>query len=206
MQDVILVGGGGHCHSVIEVIESSDAYRIVGILDRDDKIGTTVLGYDVLGCDEDVPRLSKKVKNFVITVGQIKSSSARHGIYQRLKDENVNLPTIIASTAVVSKYAQIGSGTIIHHNSFVNASAKIGDCCIINSGAIVEHDSVIGNFSHISTNAVINGDCVVGSDVFVGSGSVLNNNVAVAGGSIIGSASVVLSSLNEPGTFCGVIK
>jgi sugar O-acyltransferase (sialic acid O-acetyltransferase NeuD family) len=206
MEDLILVGGGGHCKSVIDVVKSTKQYRIVGILDRHELIGEQILGYDIIGSDDDIPTLSKTVKNFVITVGQIKCSSIRRKIYKRLLAEKVNQPVIIASTAQVSKYAMIGKGTVIHHNAFVNASCTIGNCCIVNSGAIVEHDSDVGDFCHISTGVIINGTCNVGSDTFIGSGTVLNNNIEIAGSSIIGSASVILSSIRQSDTYYGVIK
>ena len=33
MQDIVLVGGGGHCKSVIDVIESEVKFNIIGIID-----------------------------------------------------------------------------------------------------------------------------------------------------------------------------
>jgi hypothetical protein len=31
MDDIVLIGGGGHCKSVIDVIEQQGEYKIVGI-------------------------------------------------------------------------------------------------------------------------------------------------------------------------------
>ena len=70
-KNLILIGGGGHCKSVIEVAESV-GYNILGILDRPEEVGKKVLAYDVIGVDDDIP---KYVNNsaFIITVGQIKN-------------------------------------------------------------------------------------------------------------------------------------
>lgn len=38
MKNLILVGGGGHCKSVIDVAESA-GYTILGILDRPEEVG-----------------------------------------------------------------------------------------------------------------------------------------------------------------------
>ena len=44
---LILVGGGGHCKSVIDVAESA-GYTILGILDKPEEIGKHVFGYEVI--------------------------------------------------------------------------------------------------------------------------------------------------------------
>ena len=36
---IILIGGGGHCKSCIDVIEQEGKYRIVGILDLPEMLG-----------------------------------------------------------------------------------------------------------------------------------------------------------------------
>ena len=54
---IILIGGGGHCKSCIEVIESKGDFVIAGIIDVKEKIGTSLLGYPVIGCDDDLVEL-----------------------------------------------------------------------------------------------------------------------------------------------------
>ncbi|HQB08035.1 MAG TPA: acetyltransferase, partial [Rectinema sp.] len=39
MKDIILIGGGGHCRSVIDVIELGNEFRIIGIIDKEENIG-----------------------------------------------------------------------------------------------------------------------------------------------------------------------
>jgi acetyltransferase-like isoleucine patch superfamily enzyme len=40
VKPLILIGGGGHCRSCIDVIETTDEWQIKGILDQSEKIGT----------------------------------------------------------------------------------------------------------------------------------------------------------------------
>ncbi len=54
MKPLILVGGGGHCKSVIDVAESM-GHSILGILDLPENVGHSMLGYLVLGTDDDIP-------------------------------------------------------------------------------------------------------------------------------------------------------
>ena len=38
-EKIVLIGGGGHCHSVIDVIEQENKYEIIGIVDIKENIG-----------------------------------------------------------------------------------------------------------------------------------------------------------------------
>ena len=186
---LILVGGGGHCKSVIDVAESA-GYTILGILDKPEEVGKQVLDYKVIGTDDDIPQYVDKAE-FVITVGQIKSSAIRHKIAERIEKAGGKLATIVASDATVSKYATIGEGTVILHKCVVNADARIGKNCIINTMANIEHEVAIGDFCHISTGVMVNGMTKVGNDTFVGSGSVLYNCIEVSSNSIIPAGTIV---------------
>ncbi len=61
MKEIILIGGGGHCKSVIDVIEQESQFVIVGIVDKSKLIGTDVLGYPVIGSDSDLESLAKNI-------------------------------------------------------------------------------------------------------------------------------------------------
>lgn len=51
MEDIILLGIGGHAHSVVDSIECAGKYRIVGFLDLEEKKGISYRGYKVLDAD-----------------------------------------------------------------------------------------------------------------------------------------------------------
>ena len=53
MRPLILVGGGGHCKSVIDVAEQA-GFEIFGILDLPENVGKRVLNYKVIGTDEAI--------------------------------------------------------------------------------------------------------------------------------------------------------
>ena len=200
---IILIGGGGHCKSCIEVIESTNEYSIAGIIDIQEKIGNTILGYKIIGSDHDLEQLKEKYDYALITVGQIKSNIARKNIFEKLKKLGYELPVIIANTAIISKHSEIGQGTIIMHQAFVNSGSKIGENCIINSKALIEHDCNIGNHCHISTNAKLNGNVTIGNNCFVGSSSTFVNGLSITNNVFIGISSVIHKNLNESGIYIG---
>ena len=83
-KNLILVGGGGHCKSVIDVAESA-GYNILGILDMPEDVGKKVLDYKVIGTDDDIPLYVDKAE-FVITVGFIKNPTTRIKLYNKVKE------------------------------------------------------------------------------------------------------------------------
>ncbi len=199
---LILIGGGGHCKSVIEVAESA-GYEIKGILDMPDEVGKEVLpGHKVIGTDDEIPQYVEEC-DFIITVGFIKNPALRIKLYNKVKAAGGRLATIIASTAHVSKYAELGEGTVIMHHAFVNAGAKIGDNCIINTFVNIEHDAEVGNQCHISTGTMVNGECKIGENCFIGSQSVCANCIVIASDIIVGAGSVVRKSIRVKGIYAG---
>ena len=71
MKNLYLIGGGGHCHSCIDVIEQENKYQIKGIFDLPNNIGKDILGYKVIGTDNDIESYIKKDNYFLVTIGQI---------------------------------------------------------------------------------------------------------------------------------------
>jgi sugar O-acyltransferase (sialic acid O-acetyltransferase NeuD family) len=203
MESIILIGGGGHCLSCIDVLRLANVFEIAGILDTSDKIGTSVMGVKVIGNDDDIPRFVTKYRNFLITIGQIKHSEKRVRIFETVTKNGGNLPVIISPKAYVSSSAIIGEGTIIMHNALVNAKAIIGKNCIINTGALLEHEVSIGDFCHISTHAVVNGQVVIGNHSFIGSNSVIANNVTLPEKIIVAAGACILKSPDQTGTYIG---
>lgn len=190
-ESIILIGGGGHCKSCIDVIEQEGKYSIAGIVDLPEKVGETILEYPIIATDDQIKDLTKKHQNFLITLGQIKSPDRRVEIFNLLKEYKVNLPVIISPTAYVSKHAKIGEGTIIMHQALLNTNAKVGSNCIINTKTLIEHDAEIGDHCHISTGAIINGHTVVGEKSFLGSNSVSRESIQIPTNSFIKANSLV---------------
>lgn len=199
---LVLIGGGGHCKSVIDVAECA-GFSVLGILDKPEKVGEKVLKYQVIGTDDDIAKYVRKAE-FVITVGQIDSPVLRIKLHEMVKQAGGCLATIVAPTAHVSQYARIGEGTVVMHHSMVNADAVIGESCIINNFANIEHDVTMGGFCHISTGTMVNGNCTIGNGVFIGSQSVINHGLTICDGAIIGSLSVVNKNIQNKGVYAGV--
>ncbi len=201
---IILIGGGGHCKSCIDVIASTEEYIIDSIVDVPERTGHKILSSYISATDEDIPLLVKnKDCEFLITLGQIKSPDQRKELYLFLKELGANLAVVVSPLAHISKYSEVGEGTIVMHMGLINADSVIGNNCIINTGALIEHDCVIGSDVHISTHAIVNGGCTIGDGTFIGSNSVINNNISIAARAVIGSGAVVVKNITEEGIYAG---
>ena len=153
---LILVGGGGHCKSCIDVIEHEGRFEIAGIVERPSVIeNQTILGYPILGTDLDLSALREAYNYALVTVGHIKNPEPRTRLYKLLRELKFSLPKIISPMAYVSRHATIGEGTIVMHQALVNAGARIGCNCIVNSKALVEHDTVVADHCHIAPGGIV---------------------------------------------------
>lgn len=200
-RNLILLGGGGHCESVIDAAESA-GFTIMGILDLPETVEQKVLQYPIIGTDDMIPSLADKAE-FVITVGQIKSNNTRVKLAELVRQAGGKFATIIASDAYVSKHASLGEGTVVLHKAVVNANARIGRHAIINTLADIEHDAIVGDFCHISTAAIVNGEVTIGNNVFVGSSSVIHHCKNITDNVIVAAGSVVSRNLKDSGIYAG---
>ena len=186
MRQIILVGGGGHCKACIDIIEQSDKYAVGGIVDLPEKQGEKVLGYPVIGTDEDLGSLAHRYTDFLVTAGQIQSPALRRRLFYLIKEVGGNSPVLISPHAQVSRHARIGEGSIVMHGAIVNAAAVVGRNTIINTRALVEHDAIIGDHCHLATGGIVNGGAKIGEGSFVGSGAVVREYVEVGEACLIG--------------------
>lgn len=206
MEELILIGGGGHCAACLDVIAAAGRYRPVAIVDKAEALGRDVCGHRVTATDDALPELVARFKNVLISLGQIKSAAARQVLFDRVKALGAVLPVHISPLAYVSPLAVLGEGCVVMHQALVNARAQVGPNTIINTRALVEHDVQIGPHCHISTGALVNGNCRMDGGCFVGSGAVLREGVRLGAQSVVGCGAVVLADVPEGGRAVGIWK
>lgn len=200
MKYILLVGGGGHCRSCIDVIEAEAKYHIAGIVNEIGGNRDPVLGYEVLGDDEDLPELFKKYQIMLITVGQIKNADLRMKLFSLLKKMGTQMPIVLSPHAYISKHTKLQLGTIVMHGAIINSGSSIGENCIINTQALIEHDAVVESHCHISTGAIVNGGAFIGKESFIGSGTVIHEGIKIGEKCVIPAGSIISKDMPS-GTF-----
>lgn len=209
MRKILLIGGGGHCCSVLDSILTMNCYDDIGIIDSQEH--SSLANIPVVGQDEDLPNLFRSGwKEAFITVGSVGNTSVRRRLYNILNEIGYTLPILIDSTAIVARDVTMESGIFVGKRAVINAGSRIGKCAIINTGAIVEHDCLIGDFSHISPGTVLCGEVCVGNDTHIGAGTVIKQQINIGNGSLIGIGSNVVKDIPEYmtayGNPCKVVK
>lgn len=203
MKKIVLIGAGGHCKVIIDILNSMKEYEIVGVTDP--KGDGKVLDVSIIGDDNILHGLHKEgVQYAFICVGAIGNMEIRNVIHASLKKIGFKLPVLIHKTAIVSNYATIDEGTCIMPGAIINPSVVIGKNCIINTGSIIEHDCWIGDNTHISPNASIAGGVSIGINSHIGIGSTIIQEKKVGDNVTIGAGAVVITDIEDNTTAVGI--
>ena len=96
--NILIIGCGGHARSIIEIIESTNKWRICGLIGLECEYGKKVLGYPVIGVEKDLRMLRKEYRFCFNAIGQIKDTKKRFEKVNLLKELNFSLPNLIANS------------------------------------------------------------------------------------------------------------
>lgn len=205
MEDIILVGFGGHAKSVVDTIEKEGSYHIIGFTDP--MPNREYKGYHCLGNDNVLEEyFAKGIKYAFITLGYMGRGKDRDVLYKKLKKIGYQLPAIIDSSAVLAEDVKIGEGTFVGKSAVINAAAAIGKMCIINTGAVVEHENQIGDFTHVSVNSTLCGNVSVSGHCFIGANATVIQNKKIGEKSVIGAGSIVLRDVLPEEVVYGIVS
>lgn len=195
---LLLIGGGGHCRSVLDTIYRIETYDDIGIIDTAIPIGNYVLDTPVIGTDEDLKKLYEEgYQSAFITIGTIDNFDLKFKLVQHLQSIGFSLPNIIDPAAEVSAFGELGEGIFIGKQAIINANFKIGDFVIINTGAVCEHDIIIQDYSHIAPRATLLGGVDVGEKTHIGANTTVKQGISIGSDTLIGMASNVLQPIKS---------
>lgn len=197
MIDLILLGGGGHCRSCIDVILTTKEFCIAGIVLRDDDHRKTFMNHPVLGSDKNLNELLSATSRVLVAVGQIKDDKDRRRLYEVAKSRGAAFPVVRSPLAYQSPYSMLGEGTIMMHHAVMNNSSSVGVNCILNTKCLIEHDVTVGDHCHVSTGAILNGGVRVKSGTFIGSGAIVREGVTIGERVTIGAGQVILKDVPD---------
>lgn len=194
MEDIVLVGFGGHAKSVADCIEREGKYHIAGYTD----VKASSDRYRYLGTDDALEAIfARGIANAVVGIGYMGKGTIRQQLYRKLKDIGFDLPVIIDPSAVVSSSAIIDEGSFIGKCAVINADASICKMAIINTKALVEHECVVSEYAHVAVGAVLCGQVKVGVAAFIGANATVIQGVSVGDSAIIGANCTVLHDVED---------
>ena len=198
MEKIVLLGIGGHAHSVVDSIEVGKKYSICGFLDIEERIDEEYRNYKVLGTDSLLESYYESgIKNAFVSVGYLGAGDVRNRLYRQLKEIGFMLPNIIDRTAIIAEDVELGEGIFVGKGVVVNSAAQIGNMCIINTRAIIEHDCVVEDFSHIAVGGILCGNVHVGKSAFVGANATVIQGRKIGNNCIIGAGITIRENVTD---------
>ncbi|NOU18344.1 MAG: NeuD/PglB/VioB family sugar acetyltransferase [Bacteroidales bacterium] len=196
MKNIVLFGGGTHVRYCIDIIEKENKYNIVGITDPYLEVGTKIMGYYIIGKQEELKSLIKKhnIEAGIITIGD---NWTRKIVLDEILniDPDFEFVSTIHPSVILGKNVNIGKGTIMMAGCIVNPNTTIGNFCFFATGAILEHDCYMGNFASISAGSLTGGKVKIGEFVAIALGVVLLDRIEIGDHTVIGSGSLVTKSI-----------
>ncbi len=205
---LVLIGGGGHCKSVLDSAIRMKTFEFEKIVITDPTIpsGTFIMGCEVVGTDDCLGDLHNDGFEYAfITVGSVRTNPLREKLAKKVEAIGFKYPIIIDSSAIVAESSVIGRGSFIGKNVIVNADTKIGQHCIINTGSIIEHECVIDDYAHISVGSIVCGEVTVGRNSFIGAGSTVIQCLHIGDNVVIGANSTVLADVEDNMKYYGIV-
>lgn len=201
MKKLVIIGSGGFCKQVIEVVEEINTikqkYNLIGIIDDNKELhGTMVLGYEVIGDTEYLNKYSQKDNiNAVIAIA---NGTIRNRIACKLN--NIEWINLIHPSAIVSKYVRMGIGNIICAGVIINPGLNMGNHCHINIGSTIGHDVKMMDYVTIMPGARISGNVTLKSQVLLGANSTIIQGLSIEDKVIVGAGTVVVKNIDTPST------
>jgi UDP-perosamine 4-acetyltransferase len=203
---VVGLGAGGHAKVVIDILQLSGEYEIVGLLDQNPQTwNTLVLDVPVSGDDSLLSGLREQGVGYLfIGTGATGNTRLRQRLYKMALDHGFDIVNAIHPAAVIARSAHIGNGITVMANAVINPDARIGDNVVINTGAIVEHDCVLEDHVHIATGAHLAGSVHVGEGSHVGVGASVRQGIRIGKGSVVGAGAAVVKDVPDNVVVAGV--
>ena len=196
--NIIIFGAGGHAKVIVDLIESSNKYNLVGIIDESLKKGESFCSYPVLGCDQSLHDIinDNKIYGGIVALGD---NYLRRQVVNRILSVMplFNFVNIIHPSSIISKSVQMGLGNVIMPGVVINTDSVIGNHTIINTVVSIDHDSYIGNFAGLGPRVTLAGSVSIGEQGFLGVGASVAPNCTVGSFSTIGAGAVVLDDVPD---------
>jgi sugar O-acyltransferase (sialic acid O-acetyltransferase NeuD family) len=201
---VLVWGAGGHGKVVVDALMASGEWKVVAVLDEDQKKhGTEVLGVQVLSFEGDVADVAKRLdcKRVAIAIGD---NYTRFKKIQLARRGGLTPVNVVHPRAHISRFVKMGEGVTILAGATINPGTTIEDNVCVNTSASVDHDNYLSESCHIFPNATLTGGVRIGRFAYVGSGAVIAPNLTIGKYSCVGAGAVVLADVAEGKLVFGV--
>jgi sugar O-acyltransferase (sialic acid O-acetyltransferase NeuD family) len=203
MNDLVIVGAGGHGKVVLDVVLAERRYRPVGFVDADPALTDAYVGgLPVLGSVNGLPRLrQQRVRHAIVAIGD---NRTRLRYAALLREQGFELASAVHPSASVAPSATVGDNVVVCPQAAVVCDARLGTAAIVNTGAVVDRECVIGDGAHVCPGAILAGQVRVGRGAFVGIGAQVIQCRSIGRFAVVGAGAAVIDDVADFTTVVGV--
>lgn len=199
--DIVLIGGGGHARSLVDVLGLEHIAGYVSPQPAEAMNPLKWLGNDDTFISESEAADRTTSVHITLISGHDGNMLPRRKVIEIYK--GFRHPAVVATDATISSTAHIADGCAVMHRAYLGPGAAIGTFSVINTGAIIEHDVHIGTNTFVGPGAVICGGVSIGDDCYIGAGAKIRNGVTIVGRTVIGMGAIVSNDIKHSGTYVG---
>lgn len=196
MDEVVIVGSGGHAKVVIATAQAAGR-PVRAIVDDDPAThGRRVLGVEVVGASGLV--LGDPGALVVLAIG---SNRARQRLAAAAR---CRFATIVHPAAIVHASVLVAPGSVVFAGAVIQPETVIGAHAIVNTSASIDHDCAIGDFVHVAPGVRLAGNVTLGEGAFLGIASCAIPGVTIGAWTTVGAGAAVVHDLPGGVTAVGV--
>ena len=146
LMNLLILGAGNHGKEVYEIAEGLRVFNKISFLD-DYLQGGRIVGR----CSDFECYLDE----YSLAIPGVGDSNLRKMWISKLTACGFVIPTLIDTTAVISKEAKIGYGTVICARTVINLGSSVGNGCIVSSGAIISKNAHMADWGFINSGEIL---------------------------------------------------
>jgi sugar O-acyltransferase (sialic acid O-acetyltransferase NeuD family) len=193
--NVVIIGGSGHGKVVIDILEQTGKFHVLGILDAKIPSGQ-VLGYPAIGNESELLAMiqTQQVEGLLVAVGD---NWLRWKISNSLRtlSPDVKFPSAVHPSAQLARNVRLGQGTVVMAGCVVNSDTSIGDFCILNTHCSVDHGCKLGNYVSFAPHACAGGNVEIDDHTAVCLGANVIHGIKIGAHTVVGAGATVLKDL-----------
>lgn len=200
MNKIIIIGGGSHAESIIEICKNVNiSNKIIGYTD----ISKTKISLPYLGTDDQIINFDKKKISLINGIGI--NIKLRKKVFEKFYNNKFDFIKFNKmKNSYISPVSKIGVSSIIFPNAVIGPKVIIGNNVVVHSGAIIEHDTIIGDNCYIAPGAIICGNCKIGDNCLIGANSTIIENITLKQNSVLGAHSLLNKNFKMSRIYKGI--
>ena len=189
---ILILGAGGGCNLVLDIVCRLSHQRAVIILDSNKSLHNKyMMGVKVVGTIDLIDELwaAGKFDGVISTI--VKDNDERKDIFLAVRAKGIPFANIIGETSNIRSNVKMGMGNLIVSGCYLAPSVTIGDNNFLAAHTAIEHHSEVGSHCTFgprftaSGKVTIGDSCKFGTGVFVEPFVKIGSNTTVASGAII---------------------